>query len=563
MAHAATLIAGLAFWAWTDRKLWFFGDEWDFLASRGLFNPPNSPSGIFYPHNEHWSTLPILLWRALFNTFHLSSYWPYLVPLLLAQALVVHLVWRAALRSGASPWLATVGAGLLAFLGAGAEDLTWAFQIGFVGAVMFGLAAVELVERAFASHGRTGHGRSAHLGWASGCLVAGLMCSTVGVAMVVAAGVLAARRLGWRRWLTLIGPPVGVYLLWFLAVGHLGLSEHSDTVDLTVLSGAPGYAWAGLSGALGQAFDAPALGGALLVALGVWVGANLERLWRRGPVALALAGGALAFYLLAGVGRDATTVSPAVSRYIYICIALLLPAVTAALSGRTRRAAPTVAAAGLLFLVAVGNLGQAQATIGARNSLVSGLKTTFFATADWLARGAHDVSGPTAPPIPPFPNLSAGQLARFAANGWVGHVPLSAQDLSNARALLAVGTWTGSEDALTAAPLFPDRFIYERSATSVRRTGGGCLVFAGLSTVWLKVPRSAVGASVRVAVNFEGGAIQNISAGIVPLRGPASTQPVTLAIGGKATGYFDDNYPGSLAVLTWGGPGPLRLCGLR
>lgn len=548
--HGATVVAGTAFWAWTDRKLWFFGDEWDFLT-RGLWHSPASPSGIFYPHNEHWSTLPILLWRALFSIFHLGSYWPYLVPLLVVQALTVHLAWRLALRSGASPWVAAAAAGLLAFLGAGAEDLTWAFQIGFVGSVMFGLLACELLERA-------------SLRLACACLVAALMCSTIGVAMVAGAAVLAARRLPWRRWITVSAPPTAIYIIWFLGVGHLGLAAHSDTVDLRVLSAAPGYAWDGISGALGQVVGAPALGGALLVALGVWLGANLEPLWRRAPVALALVAAALAFYLLAGIGRDATTVSPTVSRYIYVCMALVVPALAAALSGRTRRPLASMVAVGLLALTTLGNIGQAETAIAGRDVLVSQLKTTFFATAHWLRQGVHYVSGPSAPSIPQFPNLASGQLAAFVKKGWVGHISLTPLDLSNARALLAVGTWAGSQDALTARPLFREQFSVVRSSVPSRRGAGGCISFApGAVSVWLKVGGTGRGASVRVVVPYDNGVIQSITAGIVPRRGPASTQPVPLAIGGRATGYFDDNYPGSTAVLTWTGSGALALCGAR
>lgn len=110
------------------------------------------------PHNEHWSVLPILLWRAIFSVAHLTTYWPYLVPLLLAHVAVVHLVWRRCLHEGVNPWLANALALLFALIGAGAEDLAWAFQIGFVGSVMLGLLAIEVAELAPA--GRAGRALS-------------------------------------------------------------------------------------------------------------------------------------------------------------------------------------------------------------------------------------------------------------------------------------------------------------------------------------------------------------------------------------------------------------------
>ena len=146
LAHVATLIGSFFFWAWLDRDLWFFGDEWDFLVRRGLTYGPANPRSIWFPHNEHWSTLPILLWRGLYNTFHLSSYWPYLVPLLLTGIGVMHVTWRLCRRAGVEIWVATAAVGLLGFLGAGAEDLTSAFQIGFVASVLFGLLAFDLLD---------------------------------------------------------------------------------------------------------------------------------------------------------------------------------------------------------------------------------------------------------------------------------------------------------------------------------------------------------------------------------------------------------------------------------
>ena len=97
IAHGLTLLSAFALWAYLDRNLWFFGDEWDFLTRRGLHGAYFS---LWTPHNEHWSVLPILLWRGIYSLEHLSSYWPYLIPLLLAHVVVVHLLWRRCLVEG-------------------------------------------------------------------------------------------------------------------------------------------------------------------------------------------------------------------------------------------------------------------------------------------------------------------------------------------------------------------------------------------------------------------------------------------------------------------------------
>src|SRR5450830_1294346 len=49
------------------RQLWFFADDWEFLLTRGTV--PGKDLGLFTPHNEHWSTIPILVFRAIFAVF--------------------------------------------------------------------------------------------------------------------------------------------------------------------------------------------------------------------------------------------------------------------------------------------------------------------------------------------------------------------------------------------------------------------------------------------------------------------------------------------------------------
>ena len=59
------------------RDLWFGGDDWFIITDRGLTSGPGR-QGLFEPHFEHWSTLPILAWRGLYSTFGLRTFWPYI-----------------------------------------------------------------------------------------------------------------------------------------------------------------------------------------------------------------------------------------------------------------------------------------------------------------------------------------------------------------------------------------------------------------------------------------------------------------------------------------------------
>ena len=80
-------------------------------------------------------TLPILLYRGLFNLFGLRTYLPYQLPvdvLHFTAAALLRVVMR---RAGVGPWIATAAAGLYALFGSGYEDLAWGFQVTFVGAL--------------------------------------------------------------------------------------------------------------------------------------------------------------------------------------------------------------------------------------------------------------------------------------------------------------------------------------------------------------------------------------------------------------------------------------------
>jgi hypothetical protein len=256
VVHALTLAAAFGGWAYLDRNLWFFGDEWDFLTRRGLHGAYFS---IWAPHNEHWSVLPILLWRGIYSAEHLSSYWPYLVPLLLAHVLVVHLLWRRCLREGADPWVATALALLFALLGAGAEDLAWAFQIGFVSAVLFGLLSMEVAEGP-PSAGDAPFALATFQGpvaWrdvaASLLVLAAVMCSMVGVAAGVALGVLLLGRFGWQRALRALAMPAAVFLTWFALAGHSGLKATGDYLGTSVFDKIPKFVGSNLAADIGKA----------------------------------------------------------------------------------------------------------------------------------------------------------------------------------------------------------------------------------------------------------------------------------------------------------------------
>lgn len=184
---------------WLGRDLSFLQDDCDFIRHPFTF------ATILGPHNEHWHTLPLILWRSVQWTFGVGSYLPFLAVLALVNVVVaagIFALW------GGFPGLAA--AALLLFLGTGADNLLWAFQTGFVGSTAFGIWAFVALQS----------GRHAV---AAGLLVGSVASSAMGVPFLVAA---LLYRPSW--WMAL---PMTVLSAWFLTYGRTGVSTHTDPLE--------------------------------------------------------------------------------------------------------------------------------------------------------------------------------------------------------------------------------------------------------------------------------------------------------------------------------------------
>ena len=165
---------------------------------------------------------------------------------------------------------------------------------------------------------------------------------------------------------------------------------------------------------MGQTFNLPSAGGALLVGTGAWTAYVSRRLWARHPALLALVAGVVGFYALAALGRDGSTVSAGVSRYVYVAVALLVPLMGKLLSPARASGGAVFGAVGLLALTALGNVGQAQSWASARVALTSASKVQVVATGRLLGEGCSSFPGPPRRPSPPaqFGGRTARRLAR-------------------------------------------------------------------------------------------------------------------------------------------------------
>ena len=244
-----------------SRSLWFYSDDWAFLLRRGTVTEDVDPGrlGLWEPHNEHWSTGPILIYRALFAVFGLRHYTPYLVPVLLAHVALVLLTYRLLIRFGVRRWVAFAVATMLAFNGAGAENILWAFQIGFVGALALGFGALWLYDRYDVS------------GWALWptwvALALGLTFSSMGVVMVVLVSAYAFCRRGVRGALLVGSVPAGVFAVWFAAVGRRGVGA-TPRIGLTgTVLNLPTYVWTVLTHSWEAVSGIPGAGAVLVLVL--------------------------------------------------------------------------------------------------------------------------------------------------------------------------------------------------------------------------------------------------------------------------------------------------------
>jgi hypothetical protein len=318
---AASILLVIAVLYLTSYKI-FFVDEWSFIAVRRTWQ-----LDIFLlSHNGHWSTLPILLWKVLFVVVGIRSYFPYEAALLVVHVAATFLLFALIRRrSGDLPAFAC--ALVFLFTGGGAENTTWAFQVAWVGSVAFGLLAMLLLEGDPPFRGR--------LLPVSAALLASLMCSSVGLAFLVALGAELAVDSKRRRYLLALVLPSVAFLAWFL-IYDTGRFKSAPGVSQSFLHGPSGWNFvAGLTNFVVSGLEASAAGlfglsgfaGPVLLVLvaGVIVFHRYRRKtfesWEVGMVA-----GLLFWFTLAGIGRvQYGAAYAAQSRYVYVAIVFLLP----------------------------------------------------------------------------------------------------------------------------------------------------------------------------------------------------------------------------------------------
>lgn len=349
VAFVVGLVVAVPVIVHTNRDQWFFLDDWDFLVTRSL----RSPTDLLEPHNEHWSTLPIVLYRLVFAVVGIEHYGPYQALVVVAHLSAAALLWCVLRRVVRFEWVATAVALVFAFLGTGRTNIGWGFQVGFSGALALGLAHLLLADH------DPGPIRRRDLA-GIGCGLLALTCSAIGVVMVVVVGVAVLVRRGWRAAALHTIPLLAVFGAWYLAYGRDAESTPRPTLRLLVRFLRWG-AWDLLVG-LGR-FD---LGAVLVVLVGaagvVAIAVSVRRPGGRSRYASVIGTGvgAAVLLVLTGFGRAGAFPSgPGLTpdRYLHLLAALGLPVVAVGadrLIGRWRWSAVPLA---LLVVVSfVGNV---------------------------------------------------------------------------------------------------------------------------------------------------------------------------------------------------------------
>jgi hypothetical protein len=322
----------------------FYFDEWNFVMNRRDWNVDT----FLRPHNEHFSLVPVLIFKLLFVTVGLDSYWVYRLLLIVAHLTVVALLFEYA-RRRVGNWPALAAATLVLFLGAAWNDLLVPFQLSFVLSVAAGLGALLALER------RDTLGD----GLACGLVALALASSSVGIPF--AAAVLVETFLDPNRkrrlWIGLA--PLALYGLWSLEYGDPTATSGGRTLEELLRLNAPavpGYVATAVAGAVGAVVGLGVDWGRPLAVIGV---ALLVYVLVRGPASprvYALLAAGAAFWGLSGLFR-AQLNAPLDSRYLYLGGILVVLIAVQLLRPVTVTPRLAVVGAVLVAASAIGNFG--------------------------------------------------------------------------------------------------------------------------------------------------------------------------------------------------------------
>jgi hypothetical protein len=404
------LVVGAAALLFIGRDQWFVYDDWAILHETVAWTAN---------HQGHWNLAATTLFQALRATVGFHSYLPYLALAVIAHLAVAHLLWRVMRRAGVTEAIAAALTGVVIVLGSAAENLLWAFQVGFMGAIALGLAVLLLVDRPVLGPPRA---------IAAGALaVFSLTFSGTALGFLAAAAILGWIRRGWWRSALLLAPAGAVYLIWQLLYGGspASLAPHG----LGYLTNVPLF-FLGMFGAGYGLFTGILFVGPVLAALlAIWV-VRRRRQWT-GPRAIAFAAllASAVFALLTALTRSGGELSAAGSqRYVYLVVVAAMPAFALALDEvRMRRPAWNVVVALVIAAVALVNAGLLVVRAGEQATLEQAVQREVSAAASRVAEPISDLAQPV---LVGAPDITMHDLRIAVRDGLLSPVPFDADDLA-------------------------------------------------------------------------------------------------------------------------------------
>jgi hypothetical protein len=399
-AALAASVAAFGLLMYLTRHIDFLADDWDWVDGNRAWTPRD----YFVPHNEHWSTVPMLLYKLVFLIQGTHSHAPFaalMVSLHVAAGFLLFLV----IRERAGELLGLAAAALYLFLGTGSDDLLWAFQTGFDASLAFGLLALYLLRGAELGKRRTAAGSAA--------LMLSLASSGIGLFFLITAGIalLLDRERRRRAWWALIVPVLG-YALWYESFGKQAITSHRNPFSLTALDQLVGYVPAGVGAAASGVFGRSPGWSALILPL---LCALLAVSWFRerrvpGP-AIGVSVGLVAQFALTGLVRaqygDAQATA---SRYVAVAAAFVLILLTEAVRDVPWRGLWRAVFAVVLAVALAGNLA-ALHTAQRELAEASAFEDVGFQTA-WLFRDAPGLHKAGVIEPANAPTLTAGDYIR-------------------------------------------------------------------------------------------------------------------------------------------------------
>jgi hypothetical protein len=418
--HVASLLVGFVVLLVIGRDQWFAYDDWSIL---------HSTFSLWGSHQGHWTTVPTLLFQGLRSTVGFHSYLPYLALVLIAHLAVVHLIWRVSLRAGVAPWWATALTGVTILLGSGAENLFWAFQVGYLGAIAVALVAVLLVDRPTLT-----------IGWS---IVAGIVAILAlpfsGTALPVLAGAAALSwvRRGLLKSIAIFAPAAIVYVVWYLIYAR-GQDNGLGVHGVGFLTQAPVFFAAMFAASYGEFTGVLVLGPVVAIALLVWLFLRRKHWFGTEAIAYSLLVASIVYAALTAITRGGGELTASGSqRYVYVMVMFAVPTIGLAIAAISRRGRVWRVAVALSLLALAGvNIALSAVRADQQAAFEQSIQRRYSAAATLIGKDPTTYPATSQPLISGAPDVTVGDIREALADHLVTLVPFTPADLNAVKASL-------------------------------------------------------------------------------------------------------------------------------